>query len=308
MNENQPSTAPPPEPATFSLRGLFLFVTSAGVASIALRVADNGAERVGLAMFFVGVFLTFWFLVTGRLEAVSAALLLFVLGLFISMFLPAVMSGGGPRRRACPNNLKQIGLALLEYHALYGSFPPAFVADSNGKPLYSWRVLILPFLDQTNIRNAIRSDEAWNGANNAKWSQVVLTFFNCPDDPQFAGGASNLTSYLAVVGPHTAWSGTKPRKSSDFKDPSKTILLVEVANSGIHWAEPRDLYIGQMAPGINPKIGQGISSGHPNGTVNILFADGSIRSLPPTTDPKKLAEMLDLDGCNDQAAIDGDSR
>ena len=53
--------------------------------------------------------------------------------------------------RAVRNNLKQIGLALLEYHQKYGSFPPAFVADANGKPLYSWRVLILPELGRPTL-------------------------------------------------------------------------------------------------------------------------------------------------------------
>ena len=113
---------------------------------------------------------------------------------------------------------------------------------------------------------------------------AVLFRFNCPDDPQNAGNrCPNLTSYLAVVGPHTAWSGATPRKLSDFKNPSKTILLVEVANSGIHWAEPRDLYVGSNGGRhINPKVGQGVSSRHPRRRQWYSSPIGSIHSLPST--------------------------
>ena len=106
----------------------------------------------------------------------------------------------------CQNNLQQIGMALQAYHHEYGSFPPAFVADANGKPLYSWRVLILPFLDQGDLANQIRRDEAWDGPNNAKSTQIPLFIFDCPSDSQLAKSLPALTSYVAVVGPHTAWS------------------------------------------------------------------------------------------------------
>jgi prepilin-type processing-associated H-X9-DG protein len=305
MNENHPAAKAPPEPISFSLGTLLLIVTCVGVALVAFRLPGRGhfEERTAFAMIFVGGFLTLWYLATlqfNRFRIAGAGLIL-VLVLSAIVFWPRNGSGPPSPQGACANNLKQIGLALLSYHQTCGSFPPAYVADANGKPFYSWRVLILPEIDQGNLAKMIHNDEAWDGPNNTKPTRMCLVVYNCRDDPQSANGLSNLTSYLAVVGPHTAWSGSKPRKLSDFKDPSKTILLVEAANSGVHWAEPRDLYVGQMAPGINPKIGQGISSDHAGG-ANVLFADGSIRFLPNATDPKKLAEMLDLDGCNDQAA------
>ena len=67
----------------------------------------------------------------------------------IAFMLPATRRARpAARRTQCKNNLKQIGLALHNYHDLYGSFPPAFTVDSNGMPLHSWRTLILPFIDQ----------------------------------------------------------------------------------------------------------------------------------------------------------------
>ncbi len=189
----------------------------------------------------------------------------------------------------CSNELREIGFALQEYRQHYGSFPPAYVADARGKPLFSWRVIIQPFLDHDSFYKAFHLDQAWDSAANRQLSQMGTDYFSCPAD----GQARTMTNYVAVVGPNTAWPGAKGSKLADFKDPSKTILLVEVANSGIHWAEPRDLYIGQMAPGVNPAGGQGISSEHKGG-ANVLFADGHVEFLPDDIDPKKFARMLEI--------------
>lgn len=224
---------------------------------------------------------------------------LFLLAEFLLDFArPATREAA--RRVQCQNNLHQIGLALEAYHHKYGSFPPAFVADANGKPLYSWRVLILPYLGQADLAKQICKDEAWDGPNNGKLTQISPHVFDCPSDSQLARSSGGLTSYVAVVGPHSAWPGATPRKLSEFKDESNTILVVEAANSGIHWAEPRDLNLGQMPMGINPPRGQGISSEHPSG-ANVLFADGHVGVLRTSTDPKQPAEMLDVDGTSDQA-------
>ncbi len=299
MNATDRCPEPQPEPISFSLGTLFLIVSCIGVALVAFWIPEkvDFEAKLALAMILVGAFLALWFSITLQFSRLGIAAMPFVAGVFL-LFVSSTR--GGPRpvsaKAQCANNLKQIGMALLLYHQEFGSFPPAFVADASGKPLCSWRALILAELGRPDLAPLVHRDEAWDGPSNSKWSHVVLSLFDCPDDPQNAGSLSNLTSYLAVVGPHTAWAGATPRKLSDFKDPSKTILLVEVANSGIHWAEPRDLYVGQMAPGINPKVGQGISSGHLGGDVTVFFADGAVRFLPANTDPKKLAELLDLDG------------
>ena len=207
----------------------------------------------------------------------------------------------GPRYRPSSQaNLKQIGYALLNYHQAYGSFPPAYVADAHGKPLYSWRVLILPYIEEQNLAKSILYNEAWNGPNNANLVKTHLTMFNCPENLALRNRSADLTDYFAVVGPHTAWAGTKPRKLSDFKDPRKTILVVEVANSRVRWAEPRDLNIDRMPMAVNSPGGGGISSDHDGGAW-VVFADDHVEFLPNSTDPKKLAEMLDIDGGTDES-------
>jgi prepilin-type processing-associated H-X9-DG protein len=181
----------------------------------------------------------------------------------------------GARRANCINNMRNIVLALLQYHDSQGTFPPAYIADANGRPMHSWRVLILPYLDQKVLYRTYRFDEPWDGPNNRKLHDTVMKIYSCPshDEKQ----PKTNTSYVAVIGPQTMWPDEKCVKMSDVKDgTSNTILIVEAASSGIHWIEPRDLHALQMAPVINPLRGQGISSHHKGGAT-VGFADGSIR-------------------------------
>ena len=65
-------------------------------------------------------------------------------------------------RSQCVNNEKQIGLAIHNYIASHGSFPPAYTQDNAGKPLLSWRVLILPYIEQDALFKEFHLDEAWD--------------------------------------------------------------------------------------------------------------------------------------------------
>jgi prepilin-type processing-associated H-X9-DG protein len=290
MIHEQQSAGDSDNPATYSLRTLFLVVTCFAIACAAFRIAGGADTGIIVAFMFVSGFLTVWYFATGRRLAAGRLLLLTVTTLLIGiLLLPRVSSGPASPREQCSNNLKQIGLAIEAYRQKYGSLPPAFVADAHGKPLYSWRVLISPELDQQALYDAFHLGEPWNSPHNSKISQAHWAVWLCPSD----NVVLSHTSYLAVVGPNTAWPGAKTRKLADFADPSKMILVVEVANSGINWAEPRDLYVGQMAAGVNPKSGQGVSSGH-SGGAEALFADGHIEFIPDDIDPKKLAEMFEI--------------
>src|SRR5207249_2796575 len=72
------------------------------------------------------------------------------------------------RRTVSQNNLKQIGLAMHNYHDTYRHFPPQALTDKNGKPLLSWRVAVLPFIEQDNLYRQFKLDEPWDSEHNRK--------------------------------------------------------------------------------------------------------------------------------------------
>jgi hypothetical protein len=204
----------------------------------------------------------------------------------------------------CKGKLSQISLALSNYHADYGCYPPAYVADENGRPMHSWRVLLLPYWDAGDFYRRYRFDEPWDGPNNRKLgaeANTPCTLYHCPSDWRETGGADNsrMTNYVVVRSPETAWNGTRSASRIDITDdPASTPLVVEVANSGIHWMEPRDLDLSEMAATINSKTAEGISSRHPLGAWCIL-ADGAARFLPENMPPERLRFLLTVrDGKN----------
>ena len=137
---------------------------------------------------------------------------------------------------ACKTNLRTIGLALHQYHAVYGCFPPAYTTDANGTPMHSWRVLILPFAGEDALYRAYRFDEPWNGPNNVRIVRRMPAFYACPNHAQ-----PGYSSYAVVVGPETAFPGTGSCSLSQLLDgPNMTIAVVEVEEGMIPWTDPRD--------------------------------------------------------------------
>ena len=89
-------------------------------------------------------------------------------------------------------------------HETYGCFPPAYIADQDGRPMHSWRVLLLPFPDQPALYDAYNFSEPWNGPNNRKLAdQIGRIYLRSGLDSDQAG----TTSFVAVVGSETAWPG-----------------------------------------------------------------------------------------------------
>jgi hypothetical protein len=123
-------------------------------------------------------------------------------------------------------------------------------------------------------------------------NSVALDYY-CPsaDEPLFS------TNYVAVVGEETVWPGTRGMLLGNVTDgKSKTIAVVEVANTGIHWMEPRDLTFEEAQRGINvPGIKSGISSNHVGGAL-CLFCDGEVHFLTNKVRPDTLRALLTAEG------------
>ncbi len=304
-----PSTAPdqspaaPPKPFQFSLREML--IATFGLAAVFAIAAQFG---------FPGIVISFWCasfvgLCYGALRSrpwflgglAGLATLAWNL-LFPPLGVPRPVS----RRFQCSSNLRQIALALHHYHDVHGSFPPTYVPDAMGRPMHSWRVLILPYLERMDLYDRYDFHEPWNGPNNRKLALEMPRVFACPSQPKPKGGPLE-TNYVAVVGPHTAWPEAKPRNLSQFADgTSQTLLVVEVHDSGISWLEPRDLHMVQMPLTINPPRGQGVSSRHGSpqdkgrgNCAQAAFCDGHMEVLPSDLPPSTLRALLTADGGED---------
>ena len=186
--------------------------------------------------------------------------LILVAGVIVSIgiycFPPVHSDYRRARHGSCRNHLKQIALALHNYHDVYGCFPPAYVADAEGKPMHSWRVLLLPYLYKADLYERYKFDEPWDGPNNRKLHSEAIVDYACPSESDASEG---FTSYLAVTGEHTMWHANQGVPISAVTDAhDSTIILVEVANSGIHWMEPTDLPLSAVARSAThwPRIGK----------------------------------------------------
>jgi prepilin-type processing-associated H-X9-DG protein len=221
-----------------------------------------------------------------------AALVFLCSGVPIALLLPAVQAAREAARRSqCTNNLKQLALAMHNYHDAYQTFPPAYIADEDGKPMHSWRVLLLPYLEQQGLYERYEFDEPWDSPANLALAQTVLDVYRCPSDPE---SMVPETNYVMIVGPGTLYEGEEPTSIADVTDgTSNTIMLVEVAGSGINWLEPRDLDIEQLSFQVNPPSGKGIHSHHPGG-ANVAFCDGSVRFLSDGIDPRTLEYLITI--------------
>jgi hypothetical protein len=170
------------------------------------------------------------------------------------------------------NNLKQLALAMMNYHDTYGRFPPAFISE-NGKPLLSWRVALLPFLEHGPVYNQFHLKEPWDSPHNKRLLRHMPKLFALPGSPP---GMTTTTPYQVFVGAHTPWPGDGHNGLTmvNFTDgTSNTILIAEAANL-VEWTKPEDM---TLQPGQSPKelFGQGVK---PN-TSYVVMADGSTRAI-----------------------------
>src|SRR5690349_18772074 len=104
-----------------------------------------------------------------RFTLVGFFVVLGVIALLVALLLPANRSAGPAARRSqCVNNLKQIAMALHDYEQAHNALPPAYTVDALGRPLHSWRTLILPYLEQEPLYKTIDLSKPWNDPANAK--------------------------------------------------------------------------------------------------------------------------------------------
>jgi hypothetical protein len=222
-------------------------------------------------------------------------------GIGVSLLLPAVQAAReAGRRQKCSKNLTQIGLAMQSYHQEYGSFPPAFIPDRDGKPKHSWRVLLLPFLGHEGeaLLCEYRLDEPWNSSHNMALARRMPSVYRCPADTP---PSNSMTSYAMIVGPHAISDGPTSRKLTDITDgPSKTIMMAEYAGANICWLEPRDLDAEQIISIEAQPAAEQTQSGEilncHSRLRHVLFCNGTDQFLDPATPETTVNAMMTIDG------------
>jgi prepilin-type processing-associated H-X9-DG protein len=190
----------------------------------------------------------------------------------IALLLPAVQSAREAARRVqCVNNLKQIGLAFHNYHAANNAFPRAAITDKQGKPLLSWRVAILPYIEQQELYNKFKLDEPWDSPHNKALLKEMPTTYVCPSR---SNAEPFATTYQVFSGKGAMFENGQDIGIVSVTDGTSNTLLVVEAKAAVPWTKPADLtFDPEAAPSLN-----GAGSPHPGG-FNSLFGDGSVRFI-----------------------------
>jgi hypothetical protein len=206
-----------------------------------------------------------------------------------SMLAPAVgkLQDSAARAKGA-NNLKQIGLALHNYHDVNNGLPPASIVDKKGKPMLSWRVMILPFIEQDNLYRQFKLDEPWDSDHNKKLIDRIPPVYMLP----VKGAKPGHTHYRVLVGNGSMWDWIQGTQFAQITDGlSNTIMVVEAAE-GVPWTKPDELEFDPLKD--LPKFGKAYKGG-----FYVLFGDGSVRFISDsavTNTPQNVKAMITKGG------------
>jgi hypothetical protein len=255
----------------------------------------------------------------GRLGGRGAAIVGIVLGalgtvligpaLLIALLLGSVQKiRGAAERIQSANNERMLSLAMMNYMDTNGRLPPAVVYGPDGKPLYSWRVLLLPYLEQDLLFQRFHLDEPWDSPNNRPLLALMPKVFL---DPVEQGQEQlGMTHYQVFDGPGAPFHSTarplQPFRAAgvnvqglqmsatqlslaNFTDGLRnTILIVETPDS-VPWTSPQDL---QFGPGVPlPKLSRSSRNG-----FNAVYADGSVKLIPSSISEQTFRALITPNG------------
>ena len=208
------------------------------------------------------------------------------IGILTGMLLPAVQQVRFASRRVQSlNNLRILTIAALNYESAFMRFPQQAIYSEDGTPLLSWRVTILPFIEQQNLYQQFHLDEPWDSPHNIELLDQIPKVLQSP----LAGDLGGKTVYQCFVGPGTMFPNDPKRKigyGSITDGTSNTLLFVESnADQAIEWTKPGDI-------AFDPEkditaIGKATPEGFP-----ASYADGSTRVFSRDTDKQVIKDLI----------------
>jgi hypothetical protein len=215
---------------------------------------------------------------------VTGGVTMMLVPIMVALLLPAVHAAReAARRNQSMNNMKQISIALLNYHDVKKAFP---AAKSEGGSQLSWRVHILPFVEEQALYEQFHLDEPWDSEHNKALIAKMPTIFEVPS-AEFPPGE---TSYLAVTGPNTAFGdGRSGMRLRDMVDGTPNTILVVEADQSVPWTKPDDYQFNPQNPN------QGLGGIRPGGFL-AAFADAHIDFLRPEDPTEQIGEKMTATG------------
>ena len=235
-------------------------------------------------------------------------------GVATALLLPAVQQAReAARRTQSKNNLKQIGLALHNYHDSYGHLPEGF-RETKNKELkddkrQSWMVSILPFLDQAAVYNQVQADEAWDSENNAPLTSLKIPTLQNPAVVEKGVPKFGTTHYVGIGGlgkdgPKLKVTDEKAgmfgyNRATAFRDVtdglSNTFMVGEASKDFGPWGKGGESTIRPFVkkPYINGPDGIGSPF---RGGSHFLLGDGSVRFVSENIDPSTVEALTTIRG------------
>jgi prepilin-type processing-associated H-X9-DG protein len=169
--------------------------------------------------------------------------------------------------------------------------PPAYTVDAKGRPLHSWRTLILPYLEQSALYASIDLAKPWDDSANAKALATAPPVYRCPN----TRGPGNVTTYLAIASPDGCLSPARPRALAEITDShGSTLMAIEAGDdNAVPWMAPLDA-------GESFLMSLGPESNLPHsGGVNACFLDGSVKFLKASIGASTRRALISIAGHDD---------
>lgn len=187
------------------------------------------------------------------------------------------------RRSESTNQLKRIAMAMHTYADAFKHFPLAAITDSEDRPLLSWRVTILPYIDQAPLYKQFHLDEPWDSEHNRKLIDHMPHVYR-----SFASLAPrDRTSFVVATGAGTVFEGTPGTGFGDITDGTSNTLMVFEADDehAAIWTKPDDYKFDPEHPSA------GFTSPYPDGRL-LLFCDGSVHFIRQKLDDETIRRLI----------------
>jgi prepilin-type processing-associated H-X9-DG protein len=160
---------------------------------------------------------------------------------------------------------------MHNYHSANNAFPKSAITDKDGKPLLSWRVAILPYIEKGDLYNRFHLDEPWDSPHNKQLLKEMPQTYICPSR---AYKADFTTTYQVMTGAGAMFQKDAETGIQQVTDGTSNSIMVVEAAKAVPWTKPDDVAFDAAAI---PSL-YGAGSNHPGG-FNAVFGDGSVRFI-----------------------------